>query len=566
MSINIQFSPSDSILELGGGETGLKKRYPSMKVTNVDIRAANGVDVVRNLEEDFSDLGQYDGVYAQYVAEHISWRRIGVFFRSCFNCLKAGGNLILIIPDTKAQMELVLSQKEFTFGASQMLFGDQNYGDNSHKVAFSPELLHKILRTIGFHQINIQRHPDPNARDLIVIATKGIVTSQDRGFDHSYFDGGAYMGYRDFPVHHVTVQEILKRKPESVVEFGGGRGYIGKHLRVFGVPCESYDISTHCYMTRAYDGASRVDVIADSIPNKGIDLSFSTNFLEHIPEKDVPTVIAKIVKSSKRGLHGVNPDLSPTDIDVTHLLGTMKPLSWWMEKFKEADPNYTVEIYNSNDLEKGKAIPVTNDNKVKLNIGSFTEMFHYSWENWDILDLEQFAKANDYKFRRVDITKPLLLQDSSVDCMVLHHVIEHLTRDEAEAFAREAFRTLKPGGVIRVSTPDSIKLAKSYIDGSLIRNFAPINGSVTGARDNADAYWNLATSNHKTYHDEYTLKQMFINAGFKNVYVSEFDKSKSDSIRLETIDAQPEISVYVEAVKDAPVLSDGSDLKKYLEG
>lgn len=566
MSINIQFNPSDKILELGGGENGLKKRYPSMKVTNVDIRHADGVDVVRNLEEDFSDLGEYDGVYAQYVAEHISWRRIGVFFRSCFNCLKSGGNLILIIPNTKAQMELALSQKEFTFGASQMIFGDQNYGDNSHKVAFSPELIHKILKTVGFDKIAIQNHPDPKARDLIVVATKGIVTLQDGGYNRTYFDGGAYTGYRDFPVHNFTVQEILKRKPTSVVEFGGGRGYIGKHLRVFGVPCDSYDISTHCYMTRSYKGMHRLDLVKEDLPKIEYDLSFSTNFLEHIPEKDVPTVLSKIVKSSKRGLHGIHTNMGADDIDVTHLLGTMKPLDWWKSKFAEIDPSYQVELYDSTELEKNAVYPVMDDSKVKINIGSFTEMFHYGWENWDILDLEVFAKGNGYKFRRVDVTKPLLTMDSTVDCITAHHIVEHLTRDEAELFARECFRVLKPGGVVRFSTPDSLKLAKSYIDGTLITNFSPINGGVEGARDNADAYWNLSTSNHKTYHDENTLKQLFLNAGFKDVYVSEFDSSKSDSIRLETIDAQPEISVYVEAVKESLNQPVNDAIKKYLEG
>src|SRR5262245_12768346 len=44
--------------------------------------------------------------------------------------------------------------------------------------------------------------------------------------------------------------------------------------------------------------------------------------------------------------------------------------------------------------------------------------------------------------------------DGKVDVIFSSHVIEHLFRDEAEALLRDAYRTLKKGGLIRIAVPD----------------------------------------------------------------------------------------------------------------
>src|SRR6185369_3409676 len=60
------------------------------------------------------------------------------------------------------------------------------------------------------------------------------------------------------------------------------------------------------------------------------------------------------------------------------------------------------------------------------------------------------ARADVY----VDITRTLPFPDNSVDSIFCEEAIEHISRSAGEAMLRECFRILKPGGVVRVSTPD----------------------------------------------------------------------------------------------------------------
>lgn len=368
MSIALPFNFGDNIVELGGGDKPL--RIEGIKTINVDVRQVQGVDVVRNLEEDFSDLGKFDGIISVYLAEHIRWRKIQGFFKSCYNLLKDGKPAVFIIPDTEEQMKLALT-KEFDLGTSEMIFGGQDYDDNAHKVAFSKSFVTKLLKEAGFSEVSITTHPDPKARDIIVIATKGLLRSNSRTvvdgkpvYEEAYFTTDAYTfgGYRDFPVHELTVGKILERKPTSVIELGGARGYLCKKLSDRGIPSTCTDVSKYCYGTRATDDFILMDLAKDKIPksDKEYDLAFSIAFLEHIPDKDkdgnqiedLNHAIRESIRVSHRGLHGITFTIEPNDIDETHRIGTIKPREWWIEKFKSIDPNYPVEIVDKEDLER----------------------------------------------------------------------------------------------------------------------------------------------------------------------------------------------------------------------
>ena len=72
----------------------------------------------------------------------------------------------------------------------------------------------------------------------------------------------------------------------------------------------------------------------------------------------------------------------------------------------------------------------------------------------------RFARENDIAYG--DATKGLPPQDETVDVLYSSHMLEHLDRNEASMFLKEAFRVLRPGGVIRIAVPDLKKQVKKY--------------------------------------------------------------------------------------------------------
>ena len=55
---------------------------------------------------------------------------------------------------------------------------------------------------------------------------------------------------------------------------------------------------------------------------------------------------------------------------------------------------------------------------------------------------------------KADATKRLPFGDETVEVLYSSHMLEHLDRGQARAFLQEAFRVLKPGGIIRIAVPD----------------------------------------------------------------------------------------------------------------
>lgn len=76
------------------------------------------------------------------------------------------------------------------------------------------------------------------------------------------------------------------------------------------------------------------------------------------------------------------------------------------------------------------------------------------------LQFMRFARENDVEYG--DATKGLPLQDGSVDVIYTSHMLEHLDKNEADKFLREAFRVLHPGGIIRIAVPDLKKQIELY--------------------------------------------------------------------------------------------------------
>jgi predicted SAM-dependent methyltransferase len=92
---------------------------------------------------------------------------------------------------------------------------------------------------------------------------------------------------------------------------------------------------------------------------------------------------------------------------------------------------------------------------LKLHIGCGG---HYK-EGWVNIDNNPRAK----KDLRLNVLKGIPFPDNSVDYIFNEHFIEHLSYKAGLNFLKEAFRVLKPKGVIRTAFPDIDTLIDAHI-------------------------------------------------------------------------------------------------------
>jgi len=67
----------------------------------------------------------------------------------------------------------------------------------------------------------------------------------------------------------------------------------------------------------------------------------------------------------------------------------------------------------------------------------------------------------------LDVTEPLPFPDGSLQCIYSEHVLEHVSLETTFAHFGECFRTLRPGGVVRVAMPD-LQFLLDYFTGQAL--------------------------------------------------------------------------------------------------
>ena len=162
----------------------------------------------------------------------------------------------------------------------------------------------------------------------------------------------------------------------------------------------------------------------------------------------------------------------------------------------------------------------------KLHLGCGNSIVN-GWLNTDIRITEDRLK-NGVVF--LDASLPFNIPDNSFDYIFSEHMFEHLTYKGGKNMIKECYRILKPGGVIRISTPDLEFLIDLYLHPEKEINKAYIEFDAKRTKQPEDPIYAInhfhTDWGHKIVYDQKSLTNLLSQSGFKNIYRCEVGKSE----------------------------------------
>ncbi|CAG4999684.1 hypothetical protein DYBT9275_02279 [Dyadobacter sp. CECT 9275] len=98
---------------------------------------------------------------------------------------------------------------------------------------------------------------------------------------------------------------------------------------------------------------------------------------------------------------------------------------------------------------------MSNKKPALLNVGC-GDKFHGDWTNIDMVS--HYPEVIEY-----NILNELPFQANTYDVVYHSQVLEHIPRERSIYFLSECYRVTKPGGIIRIVTPDLENIVKEYL-------------------------------------------------------------------------------------------------------
>jgi len=162
----------------------------------------------------------------------------------------------------------------------------------------------------------------------------------------------------------------------------------------------------------------------------------------------------------------------------------------------------------------------------------------------------RFAQENTIEYG--DATKGLRVHDESVDVLYSSHMLEHLDRNEANEFLKEAFRVLQPGGIIRIAIPDIKKIVDRYNESGDADAFIE-STHLCAPRPRSLAQWLrlllVGTRNHQWMYDGNSLSRLLQKHDFVNTQLMPAGQTRISGHEPLDLKERDSESVYVEAEK-----------------
>jgi predicted SAM-dependent methyltransferase len=158
---------------------------------------------------------------------------------------------------------------------------------------------------------------------------------------------------------------------------------------------------------------------------------------------------------------------------------------------------------------------------LRINVGSGPSTVQ-GWVNVDIV-----CEWDDMVY--LDVTEPWPLPDGSVEAVNSEHFIEHINFADAPTYFAEAFRILRPGGVIRTSTPSLRGVIDAYLaaDPKVLAHYQTRIVGWCEARNHSEMLNNAFYEwGHRHIYDVEAITEMLEEAGFTQIERAEFGNSR----------------------------------------
>lgn len=186
--------------------------------------------------------------------------------------------------------------------------------------------------------------------------------------------------------------------------------------------------------------------------------------------------------------------------------------------------------------------------KIRAHLGAETRKLHLAagsnvlpgWLNSDIYSSPGVVY--------VDATKRLPFGENVFDYVFNEHMIEHISYSKALDFLAEVYRVLKPGGKLRVATPDLLFLIELYRQDKSPLQAAYIEWATDRFAESVGAYADTFVINnfvrdwgHTFIYDEKVLQSAMEKVGFADVVRRRVNQSDDEALRgLENDNRMPE--------------------------
>jgi len=166
----------------------------------------------------------------------------------------------------------------------------------------------------------------------------------------------------------------------------------------------------------------------------------------------------------------------------------------------------------------------------KLNIGCGLNILD-GWLNTDIAPLSSEVVY-------MDATTKYPFQENSFDYVYSEHMFEHIEHVKGINMLKEVYKVLRPGGKIRISTPDmqflidlynndKTEVQNEYIKWSMAKYWPDIN-QLNDTYVINNFFYNF---HHRFIYDFKTIQYLFNQVGFINVIKTEIGESVDENLR-----------------------------------